>query len=118
MQGDRRRPLCVGAAGGDALCATGAGGHVLCAVSAGRCALCVGGCEGGTACAVGARGCALRAGGRGERALYARVSDRRATCTCWKCKRWRLYSMCCVTALILGDAIRTRPFVFPHAPCE
>ena len=81
-----------------------AGGHVLCAVSAGgRCALCAGGCEGRAACAVGAGGCALlaggcalRAGGREESALYAGVSDRRATCACWKCKCWRLCSICCM----------------------
>jgi hypothetical protein len=71
-----------------------AGGHVLCAVSAGgRCALCAGGCEGRAACAVGAGGCALLAGGCALRALYAGVSDRRATCACWKCKCWRLCSM-------------------------
>jgi len=69
-----------------------AGGHVLCAVSAGRCALCAGGYEGGAACAVGAGGCALRAG---KRALYAGVSERRATCVCWKCKCWRLCSIIC-----------------------
>ena len=82
-------------------CATSAGGHVLCA---GRCALCAGGCEGRAACAVGAGGCALRGGGRGERALYAGVSDRRATFACWKCKCWRLCSrlyVACVTALMV-----------------